>query len=172
MKTELDKQIAKRMATGSHIPAKIMAVVKYHSAEQRIECRHLVKVLGICGLTIEGGSMELSYESHGPQNEFIYFAVRYDGSLMFAATTTRSKETFRGEDPRRVAKCSVEGWVCVEKFIPGIWMHALDLKRLIRQEERAKQEAEKRRQEQTKIEATSLYEDGARIAERFGIKIS
>lgn len=171
MRSEFDAKIAKAMTAvrRRHIIDRILAVVRHYKFEKTEERSDHIRCQGAAEMNIAGGVVRMQYHSYGQFHEFMQFEVTYGGKVMFQARYTHMENAFRDVDQRRVihsARYSLE----VQEYLPGMWMKALELKRLIRKdqqrEKRAAQERELRERAQN---AVTIREDDVSMRQRFGV---
>lgn len=165
MGSQLDADIARAMTAVRRrkIVQRIIDVVRHYGGGGA----HA----GAATLTIAAAPTLLAYDSYGPYHEFTRITASYGGELVFEAHYTDREGKFADADQRRVIRG--DGYsLMVDTYLPGIWMRALELKRLIREEANAKRRAERERERAARESARPpvVREHDDAIAERFGLR--
>ena len=168
--TELNAQIRKAMTRVRRlkIPERIMELLRHYEQVQTTERSDHMEVHGKLTLQIGGGPVQFYIQSYGQFHENRHFNV-YQGGLKVFEAFSVGPDDCRDTDQRKVIRTKTYALV-VDCFLPGIWMKLLDLKRIIREEERQKKLAEKAQAKVAKPEP--VREDDADMAHRFGIRLT
>jgi len=148
MASKLDQKVRKAVVSVRRrkILDRILALIRYYKPESFEERADHVRLKGSLSLTIGGASALFYVESYGQFHQNTLYQVRYGGSLLLEARHGLRDEVADGVDPRLVTGNKSHA-IVVLTYKPGLWMQLLDLKRLIRQDVRRRQDEERRRRE-------------------------
>jgi len=173
MRSELDEAIRAAMVSvrRRHVVDRIKAVVRHYGSEGGCALPGgRTTDEGSATLTIAGGQTTLEYRTGDGIGPRTRVNVTYGGCTMFSATMAPEGAVFPNADPRRIMRG--RGYtLVVSVYRPGVWMRALELKRLIRQEAANQRRVERERlaRERQQAKPKPYREPDANLAESFGL---
>ncbi len=154
-----------------HIVERIQDVVRHYGGEQTgVDADGTKRRLGSVHVNIAGGTTYLNYRTYGFDHEFLELRVDYGHLHVFDAVLAPEGAAFPNVDARRIMRG--RGYtLAVNLFLPGVWLRALELRRLIRQDDAAKRAAERERlaREREAAKPKPYREDDREMAKRFDL---